>query len=156
MDHSRIAASRDVLPLMPDDLELARPPRQHTRFPNVNLLLVGPDDAVEQVLAYVKAERLTASDGHVAVWQPGKPFVLPSPDSTSILILRAVDTLVHGDQQKLLDWLGRSAGRVQVLSTAATSLMPLVDAGVFMQTLYYRLNTIYMDLRDPGASPADW
>lgn len=158
MDHSRTAGSRDVVRLMPDDLQFARPVRLNARFPHVNLLVIGPGDAVDELLAVVRSERLAASGdgGLVTVWHPGKPFVLPSPTATGLMILRDVDTLVHGDQHKLVDWLVEAAGRVQVVSTASASLMPLVDAGVFMQTLYYRLNTIYMDLTERRAHPYEW
>lgn len=158
MEKPRAAASRAAVPLMPDDFQLARPLRMKARLPRVNVLVIGPDDAVDGMVAFVKSERAAGPyDGApVAIWRPGKPFVLPSPESTALMILRDVDTLVHGDQYRLVEWLVRASGRVQVVSTSSSPLMPLVEAGVFMQTLYYRLNTIYMDLTDRRTSPYEW
>lgn len=132
----------------------------HARIPRVNLLVVGPEDAVEEVLGVVVGRDLKQGEpsdngGPVVTWCPGTPFMLPPPVG-GMLILRNVDTLVHADQQKLVAWLEEAAGRVQVVSTASSSLMPLVDGGVFLQALYYRLNTIYMDLTDPRIPPGDW
>ena len=42
--------------------------------------------------------------------------------------------------------LFRSVGRTQVISTSRAPLMPLVDDGRFLNSLYYRLNTICVDL----------
>ena len=158
MEKFRAAASRAAVPLMPEDLQLARPSRMNARFPRVNLLVIGPDHTVDEMVTFVKSERAAGpgDNGPIAVWRPGRPFVLPPPESTTLMILRDVDTLVHGDQQKLVEWLVQAAGRVQVVSTASSSLMPLVEAGVFMQTLYYRLNTIYMDLTDRRIGPYEW
>jgi transcriptional regulator with PAS, ATPase and Fis domain len=42
-----------------------------------------------------------------------------------------------------------------VISTWGTSLMPMVAAGSFLEGLYYRLNTIYIDVtaRDLASVP---
>jgi transcriptional regulator of acetoin/glycerol metabolism len=34
-----------------------------------------------------------------------------------------------------------------VISTSSVSLLPLVQSGAFSDDLYYRLNTIWVDLR---------
>ena len=160
MEYSRIAASRVRGVPVPGDRRSARPTRMSVRIPRVNLLVVGPEDAVEEVLVLVRADGTqdgARGDGALmAHWRPGNPFVLPPPTSHGRLIVHDVDTLVHGDQHRLLEWLEQACGRIQVVSTASASLMPLVDAGVFMQTLYYRLNTIYLDLTARRFSPGDW
>jgi transcriptional regulator of acetoin/glycerol metabolism len=45
------------------------------------------------------------------------------------------------------EWLA-SSNRPQVVSTASAPLLPLVEAGVFNDALYYRLNTVYIDLSE--------
>ena len=55
-------------------------------------------------------------------------------------------SLSFDDQQRLVEWLERAAGRTQVVATSRTALLPRVDAGTFIDTLYYRLNTIALDL----------
>jgi len=125
-----------------------------SRLPRVNLLLVGPDAAVERVLEAVVAGGAAAREHDT--WRPGKPFVLPEAQTTTTLILRDVDTLVREDQRRLLEWMEQAAGRAQVISTASAPLLPDVEAGAFMQTLYYRLNTIYLDLTNGRTDDWDW
>lgn len=125
-----------------------------SRLPRVNLLLVGPDAAVEHVLDTVAASGETSREHDT--WRPGKPFVLPDATTATTLILRDVDTLVREDQRRLLEWMEQAAGRAQVISTASAPLLPVVEAGAFMQTLYYRLNTIYLDLSDGRTDLWDW
>lgn len=125
-----------------------------SRIPRVNLLLVGPDTAVEHVLDAVSTPSQVARE--TDTWRPGKPFVLPDAVSTTTLILRDVDTLVQDDQRRLLEWMEKAAGRAQVISTASAPLLPDVEAGAFMQTLDHRLNTIYLDLTDGRTDGWDW
>jgi sigma-54-interacting transcriptional regulator len=72
------------------------------------------------------------------------------------MILQDVDALTHADQRRLLDWLDQAAGRTQVVSTTPAPLLPRVQAGAFIDRLYYRLNTVCMDVTEyladaPGA-----
>jgi hypothetical protein len=122
------------------------------RMPRVNLLVIGPDAGVEQVLATF----VDQTQPVVAAWQPGRPFELPPTPCTGTMVLRDIDTLVLDDQRTLLEWLERVAGRTRVISTASAPVLPLVEAGAFVQRLYYRLNTIYIDLTDKRVDPADW
>ena len=46
----------------------------------------------------------------------------------------------------LLDWLEAAAGRMQVVSTTPATLLPHVQAGAFIEQLYYRLNTVCVDM----------
>jgi hypothetical protein len=62
------------------------------------------------------------------------------------MILQDVGALTDADQRRLLDWLDRAAGRTQVVSTTPASLWPRVQAGAFADGLYYRLNTLCMDV----------
>jgi len=40
----------------------------------------------------------------------------------------------------------RAAGQTQVVSTTPQPLLPLVQSGTFLARLYYRLNTVCVDL----------
>jgi len=42
--------------------------------------------------------------------------------------------------------LDQTAGRIQVVSTSAVSLWPRMKAGAFNDVLYYRLNTVCVDV----------
>ena len=46
------------------------------------------------------------------------------------------------DQRRLCDWLEITAGRTPVVSTTRQPLFPLLEAGTFAETLYYRLNIL--------------
>jgi transcriptional regulator of acetoin/glycerol metabolism len=63
-------------------------------------------------------------------------------------VIRNVDTLSAGEQKTLLEWLESATTRTQVITTATAALTPLVEAGAFDETLYYRLNTVYIDLSE--------
>ena len=158
MEYSRFASSPLATPSRHDP-RIALATRMSVRIPRVNLLVVGPDETVEHALDLIRGELMQAGgdvpSAATAEWQPGKPFILPSPSLPAMLVLRRVDSLGYVDQRLLVEWLER-ATRCQVISTAPSSLMPLVDKGVFLQTLYYRLNTVYMDLTNRRQPPWDW
>ena len=66
--------------------------------------------------------------------------------SLGTVILFGVDVLALDDQHRLMTWLERG-DRPRVISTSRVSLLPIVEAGMFIESLYYRLNTLYIDLR---------
>jgi hypothetical protein len=111
-------------------------------MPRANLLLIGVDGAVWNVLGTL----LMDLHEPIATWCPGQPFVLPPPGHVGTLILHDVGTLRHDDQRHLLKWLELAAGRTQIITTASAPLLPGVKAGTFLETLYYRLNTVCVDL----------
>jgi DNA-binding NtrC family response regulator len=61
-------------------------------------------------------------------------------------VLQEAGALSAEDQLQLLDWLEQAEGRTQVVSTSTTALLPRVHAGGFIDTLYYRLNTVCVDV----------
>ena len=50
------------------------------------------------------------------------------------------------DQLRLVDWLERAKGRTQVVSTSSVPVLPRVHSGGFIERLYYRLNTVCVDV----------
>jgi hypothetical protein len=107
----------------------------------VNLLLTGPGPVTE---GFVKAFRPHLQDP-VVILRRGEPFALPTaPFGT--LFLADVGALTLEEQRRLYDWLEDRSSGMQVISVSATSLMPMVAAGTFLEGLYYRLNTIYVDV----------
>jgi hypothetical protein len=120
-----------------------------------NLLVTGPDDLTD---AFVKALRSYLRDP-VVILLGGEPFALP-PAPVGTLFLADVGALTAEEQLRLLNWLEEGSSstqviRTQVISTWGTSLMPMVAAGTFLEGLYYRLNTIYIDVtaRDLASVP---
>ena len=114
-----------------------------TRRPNV--LIEGPAAATEAVL-----DALRAHCGEpVGYW--GDTLGEQRPPT---LIVRDVAALTATDQQRLLGWLD-AGERSQILSTTAQPLYSLVERGVFLADLFYRLNVVRLDgqkdvfLQDP-------
>jgi len=114
-----------------------------TRFPT-NMLVIGTESTVSN-LVYSLWSHFT---GPVLVRRSGEPLQLPATSETlGTMIVRDVDTLTREEQRALHDWLTARSGRTRVLSTASASLLPLLDTRAFSDRLYYRLNTVCVDLR---------
>lgn len=111
-------------------------------MPRVNLLLIAPDGVVRFVLESLLLDLQEPIDR----WRPGDPLTLPSPDSQGTLVLHEAAALTPADQLRLLDWLERAEGRTQVVTTSSTPLLARVKMGSFIDTLYYRLNTVCVDV----------
>jgi hypothetical protein len=107
----------------------------------VNVLLMGTNDLVHRVMAALH-ERLHEP---VARWSPGEQFVLPPVEKGGTVLLNDVGSLAIQEQIQLLEWLTTAHGRTQVVSTTPGLLLPRVKAGAFIDTLYYRLNTVCLD-----------
>lgn len=137
---TRAAHPFDRVSQLPEDRRLARAAHEELLpmgMPPVNLLLTGRDGVIRNILMTL----LRDVDKPISSWYPGERLVLPDP-RTAMLILYDVDALGHHDQLQLLEWLERGVGRTQVVSTTAAPLLPLVEAGIFSDMLYYRLNTV--------------
>jgi DNA-binding NtrC family response regulator len=76
---------------------------------------------------------------------PVDRFELPSPDAGGTVIIYHVDALTAEQQLRLIEWLEQNRGRAQVVSTTAHAILPRLQAGLFSDTLYYRLNTIRLN-----------
>jgi hypothetical protein len=128
-----------------EDDRLARAAHEDLRLmglPRVNVLLRGRATAVRTVLDSLSGNLHEP----IASWSPGKRLQLPPVEHTGTMILHDVGSLGIEDQIHLLEWLGRAVGRTQVVSTTSSPLLPRVRAGAFIDTLYYRLNTVYVDV----------
>jgi sigma-54-interacting transcriptional regulator len=112
-----------------------------------NVLLAGTPTAVSSALA---ALHLSVRQP-VVTWGAAGPLHLPSLPCSGTLILRDVDMLDREDQERLTVWLEHVWGKVQVVSTTRVPLFPLVERGDFLDTLYYRLNFVYLGLTADGA-----
>jgi hypothetical protein len=110
--------------------------------PRVNVLLIAPETVVRSVL---DSQLLTLREP-IVCWSPGAPLELPPCDHLGTILLHDVGNLPPSEQLYLLEWLERANGRVQVVSTSATPLLPKVRSGAFIDMLYYRLNTVCVDV----------
>jgi hypothetical protein len=111
--------------------------------PTVNLLLTGLDIVIRNVLQVLMPDLRKP----VTIWRQGEWLVLPPVTKSGTLILQDVGTLARDDQRRLLEWT-RAASRTQVVSTTRSSLLPRVQAGAFIDTLYNRLNTVSVNVTE--------
>jgi len=81
----------------------------------------------------------------LVTWIGGSGDGLPILDRGTV-VLQDVDCLEISAQHELLAWLDARSGRVRVISTTRLDLFDLVAAGEFLDPLYYRLNTIVVDV----------
>lgn len=131
----RAAGALDRESQLPEEWRLARRTR-------ANLLLTHAGGVIQSVLELLQPDL----DEPIATWCPGERLVLPPATRAGTMILQDVGALAKEDQRRLLEWLERASGRTQVVSTTAASLLPRVEAGAFIDTLYYRLNTVCLDV----------
>ena len=128
-----------------EDWRLAREAHKDLQIagmPRTNLLMVGNAGAIRIVLEMLWLELREP----ILKWRPGQRLDLPSPGRAATLILQDVDVLTSDDQRRLLRWLDETAEKIRVVSTTTVSLWPRVKAGAFSDVLYYRLNTVYVDV----------
>ena len=110
----------------------------HTR---PNMLIVGPSAAAAVFIGAVTPH--LQSPVRSLVCGAFSPH-LPTDGS---LILRDVDVLDGDQQQSLVRWLDQpQTGRPQVISVTTAPLYNLVQAGMFLDQLYYRLNVVHFEV----------
>jgi hypothetical protein len=105
-------------------------------------LLIAPDGVVRFVLESL----LLDLHEPIVRWRPNEPLTLPRPDEGGTLVLRDIGAMTTDDQLRLVDWLDRAKGRTQVVSTSSGPVLPRVHSGGFIERLYYRLNTVCVDV----------
>jgi hypothetical protein len=128
-------APLDCVSKLQEDCRLARAAR-------VNLLVIHSEEVLQKLLEWL----MLNLQKPVATWRAGERFAPPPVARARTMILQDVGALTHEDQCRLLDWLERAAGRTQVVSTTPAPLFPRVQGGAFIDRLYYRLNTMCMDV----------
>lgn len=114
-----------------------------------NLLLTGSDRATHELIDF----NLLGLRGPLTTWDPTVPLVLPPVEAAGTLILHEVGSLSHEDQMRLLAWLEEAIGRMRVVCTTSASLMSRLEAGTFNPTLYYRLNTVSVNVTASPTTP---
>jgi sigma-54-interacting transcriptional regulator len=115
---------------------------QLVRHQRVNLLLMGPESAIQAVMTRLEPELREP----IRIWTAPDPLELPVAAQTGTFILRGVDALLPADQRRLLEWLHASWGHTQVISTTSARLLTRATTGGFLDALYYRLNIVCVDL----------
>src|SRR6266853_3292575 len=114
--------------------------------PRPNLLLEGPAAQIQAVVAALKP-LLTSP---VIAWCGGG---LPG-EHRGTLIVQEIHRLDDTQQRQLMIWLDDAVGTVQVIATTSEPLFPMVERGVFLEVLYYRLNILRVEVACPGGHKA--
>ncbi len=77
------------------------------------------------------------------------PFLCLLPGSLRLpaegrrtLLLGDILQLTRQQQRDLYDWIERGHEATPIVSVSSVRLWPLVESGVFMEDLYYRLNVV--------------
>jgi Sigma-54 interaction domain len=106
-----------------------------------NALIVGDQLAVLRVLGVIWPSLKKSIR-----WVEGTRLSLPL-EFDGTLIVEEADRLSERDQTDLLGWLDDHGRSVRVLTTSSRPLFPLVEAGSFLDSLYYRLNHVVIAAR---------
>ena len=82
--------------------------------------------------------------GPIEEYRPTVGVPVPQP-TEGALILIGVEGLDGSQQAQLLQWLDEGRNRVQIASISSEPLFPLVEAGTFNASLYYKLNVVRIE-----------
>jgi hypothetical protein len=121
------------------------------RTSSVNALIVG---ALHLTAAAVA--EIDASLRQPVVWWDSSQAPDPPELTAGTLVIRDVDRLDAQQQERLLRWmcLRRPAVQVQVLALARTPLIARVVDGRFAPELYYRMNTVLVEVHARADLPS--
>jgi hypothetical protein len=114
----------------------------------VNGLLVGSPDFT----AAAVAEMEQSLRQPLVWWSPDQGVDLPDL-TAGTLVIRDVDDLDARQQEQLTRWIALHALRVQVLALAREPLFESVAGGRFSAALYYRMNTVVVEVRAASDLP---
>jgi DNA-binding NtrC family response regulator len=65
------------------------------------------------------------------------------------VVLENADEYRMKEQRAVQDWLAYTGAGIQLITTTGKSLFELVEQGRFIDSLFYLLNTVYLDLSCP-------
>jgi hypothetical protein len=139
------AAGADSGPQMKDNAPPADDVQRDLQIVGVlrkNLLLVGDARTVRVALDVLWLD----IDEPVLRWRPGQTLELPCGGYEVTLVLHDVGELTGDEQTRMLHWFDHGDGRIRVISTSTDPVWPRVTSGAFNETLYYRLNTVHVDV----------
>jgi hypothetical protein len=111
-------------------------------MPRTNVLVVGSSEATRIVLDLLRLDLR----GPVLKWRPGQPLELPTRGRAATMVLEDLAGLTREQQVRIVGWLEEVRGQVRVVSTTNVPIWPRVARGEFNDVLYYRLNTVYVEV----------
>jgi hypothetical protein len=108
----------------------------------VNGLLIGSPDLTAAAVAEMEKDLQQP----LVWWSPDQGIDLPDLTGGT-LVIRDVDDLDARQQEQLSRWIVLHAPGVQVLALAREPLFESVADGRFSAALYYRMNTVVVEVR---------
>jgi len=92
--------------------------------------------------------------GHCAsplrrISQSGALAVLSGIEDGTVVLDNA-EQYKESEQRAVLDWLAKTGAAIQLITTTGKPLFDLVEQGQFLDSLFYRINTIYLELSCPA------
>jgi len=119
------------------------------RTSSVNGLIIGSLHLNARALAWIDRNL----EQPVVWWDPTQT---PDPPelAAGTLVIREVDRLEAGQQERLSRSLCRHRPALRVLALARTSLFDQVVDRRFSPELYYRMNTVTIEVRGPADLPS--
>jgi hypothetical protein len=114
-----------------------------------NLLLIGPGALAEEFLVPLMP-CLASPVLYLDATRPSLPTT-----SVGTVIVRDVSQLARPHQRQFIEWLNAQNGTTRVITVSPRSLFQGVQRGAFLEELYYRLNTVLIELnpRMSGRAP---
>ena len=106
-----------------------------------NVLVCGEPPVIEAFLDALKRE----TSRPLRRCRSSRELML-SKISDGTLVLDDPSSFDDNDQRALLAWLEQDGLGVQLITTTYRPMFEVVQSGRFLDTLYYRLNTIHIDL----------
>jgi hypothetical protein len=106
-----------------------------------NILLIGSHDMIEAALAMLQPQL------EPPVYEWASAVELSASVGLITVLIRDVDSLSVDQQHTVLAWLDGADPRhqIQIVSMASVDPYLLVERGVFLRKLYYRLNMLRLD-----------
>ena len=153
MEHRSNAVATAARRTVPASTSLIRKERRVVRsvhrqdlqvgsIPRTNVMVVGSAEATRIVVDMLRLDLR----GPIARWRAGQPLDLPAPGHAATLIIEHLTRLTRDEQLRVLRWLEDVSGKIRVVSTTAAPVWPQVQSGEFNEVLYYRLNTVFVDM----------
>ena len=114
----------------------------------VNGLLVGPRELTAAAIAEIEHGLRQP----LVWWSPEQETDVPGLDAGT-LVIRDVEALDSRQQEQLSRWIAVHSRGVQVLGLTREPLFENVAAGRFSTWLYYRLNTVVVEVQAAADLP---
>jgi transcriptional regulator of acetoin/glycerol metabolism len=112
-----------------------------------NVILLGTYAATDAVLKALEPNLARP------VWRCCARTGFALPPGQGAFVLHQLSGLSAVQQMRLLEWLTAiDEVDVQIVSTTASPIFPLVERGAFLPDLYFHLNGLTLDLDAPVAS----